>query len=265
MNRIAFFILACLAAFPPIPAVAQVEYEAGWLPARDYGLSMSGEARRRERASEEAQARADYEAREIERRTAARERSDRLGAAAEAALGRGIEWTRYGIGLVEIARDLRDAYDALSELDREFDPDFEEGAPTVPSRCGESADCLDCYTSAVEKIDFNRFWIERARVITVSTIRFASSASSFGDSASSIHGVSGLAWQLQGKPQITEAAMQLRRTYRDKAEIYLDNIEQAMRELGRCEEEHYGEQDWYERFGYLYVSFMRAKYQGAAN
>ena len=276
MNRVTVLAFVCLVLSPTDPAISQSEATADWESAMAHGHHLGPPSLPSLGPSESTadwRSVMDYgrdgpsmEARELERRTDARTHSESLRAAAESSIGRGIEWVSYGIGLVESARELRDSYAALSEFDAEFDPDFEEGGgPTVPSHCAESEACLACYTSAVEKINFNRFWIERARAIVVSYIRFADAASSFGDSASGIHGVSGLAWQLEGKPQITEAVAQLRQTYREKSEIYLDNLEQSMQELGRCEEEHYGERDWYQRFGYLYVSFMRAKYEGAAD
>ncbi len=44
---------------------------------------------------------------------------------------------------------------------------------------------------------------------------------------------------------------------------YLREIDRSMRQLGQCEAEHFGERDWYQRYGWLYVNFMRAKYATA--
>src|SRR5690606_6963342 len=82
-------------------------------------------------------------------------------------------------------------------------------------------------------------------------------------SSSGIHAITGLAWQLEGKPQIQEAVEKLKKTYTEKAAIYLRNLEGALQELGRCEAEHYGEEDWYQRYGWVYHNFMKAKYQSA--
>lgn len=139
----------------------------------------------------------------------------------------------------------------------------DSSGPTVPSRCAEGEDCLRCYEDAVAKINFNRFYIERARCITAANVRMANSAMAFGDSSSGIHAITGLAWQLEGKPQIQEAVEKLKKTYTEKAAIYLRNLEGALQELGRCEAEHYGEEDWYQRYGWVYHNFMKAKYQSA--
>ncbi|MDH5824110.1 hypothetical protein QFW77_14100 [Luteimonas sp. RD2P54] len=158
--------------------------------------------------------------------------------------------------------DFRRAFDALDDGDGAYDPDLGEG-PTVPSGCAESDECNACYARAVERIDFNRFWLHRAWSITHSHLTMAKKATAFGDSASGFHGMSGLAWQLGGKPQIEQATGSLRNTYRSKSREYLDNLESAMRQLGECEAEHFDERDWYGRFGFLYVSFMRGRYESA--
>lgn len=132
-------------------------------------------------------------------------------------------------------------------------------APTVPSQCGD-AECVACYQSVTRKIDFNRFYIERARCITASTVKMANSAMAFGDSTSGIHAVAGLSWQLQGKPVIEKEVRKIKGTYTKKAGQYLGNLDQAMQELGQCEARHYGERDWYQRYGWIYVNFMKAKY-----
>lgn len=281
MKKIRFLFLSCFCIFS-FQAVAQTEFTGGWQSARNYGQGDNGDNvlltpghlaglnrfgrevdYRRRRALDSAQTEAQRQ--ELQRRRDRLEFSEGRAAALEKAVNRGIEWTQYGIGLVQSTQQLSEAWEALSELDREFDPDFANSGPSVPSHCAESEDCLDCYSSAVEKVNFNRFWIERARAIAVSTIRFANAASAFGDSASSIHGVSGIVWQAEGKPQITEAVISLRNSYRTKVRIYLNDLEQAMEELGHCEEEHYGVRDWYQRFGYIYVDYMRTRYAHAAD
>lgn len=174
----------------------------------------------------------------------------------------GLRNALWGVGTYNSYVDFRRAYDALDGDDGGYDPDFGDG-PTVPSACAGSEECNACYARAVERIDFNRFWLHRAWSITHAHLNMAKKAASFGDSASGIHGVSGLGWQLGGKPQIEQATRSLRNTYRDKSGEYLDNLESALRQLGECESEHFGERDWYGRFGFLYVSFMRAKYESA--
>lgn len=165
---------------------------------------------------------------------------------------------------LDVARDantLLDDLDALDATEAGCGAAYTDSSgPTVPSHCAEGDDCRQCYEEAVRKIDFNRFYIERARCITAANVKMANSAMAFGDSASGIHAVTGLSWQLQGKPQIEQAVAKLKQTYTRKAGEYLNGLEGSLKDLGRCEAQHYGEEDWYQRYGWIYHNFMQAKY-----
>jgi hypothetical protein len=168
---------------------------------------------------------------------------------------------------IGVARDANELLRNADSLDAEEkacgDAYTDASGPTVPSQCAENEECRDCYEEAVRKIDFNRFYIERARCITAANVKMANSAVAFGDSASGIHAVAGLSWQLQGKPQIEQAVTKLQKTYTTKAGQYLGNLQGALQELGQCEAKHYGEKDWYQRYGWIYHNFMKAKYASA--
>lgn len=182
---------------------------------------------------------------------------------AEAA--KGIDWgVKLGntsIGAAVAGRELYDDWSALDSAESDCGSAYMNAGPMVPSGCAESAVCRQCYESAVESIDFNRFYVERAYCVTAAALKMAKSATAFGDSASGIHGVMGLSWQLRGKPQIKEATESLKKTYKSKAGQYLNGLDRALKKLGQCEAEHFGEQDWYARYGWIYLSFMKARYE----
>jgi hypothetical protein len=166
-----------------------------------------------------------------------------------------------GYDAYQKGQDLMDQWESLDAREADCGSNYQADAgPTVPSQCAESEDCMRCYGDAVRAIDFNRFYIERARCITAANVRMANSAMAFGDSSSGVHGVMGLSWSLGGKPQIEQAVADLKRTYTRKANDYLFEIDRSMKKLGQCEAEHFGERDWYQRYGWLYVNFMRSKY-----
>lgn len=167
-------------------------------------------------------------------------------------------------GVARAADDFMRNVDSLDAEEAQCGSAYSDAdGPTVPSTCAEQEDCRQCYQSAVRKIDFNRFYIERARCITAANVKMANSAMAFGDTSSGIHAVTGLSWQLQGKPQIQEAVTGLKRTYTRKAGQYLRGLEGSLRELGQCEARHYDERDWYQRYGWVYLNFMKAKYATA--
>ena len=74
-------------------------------------------------------------------------------------------------------------------------------------------------------------------------------------------GVGGLAWTLDARPKIAKSADKLRATYKEKYEEWLAGLEVSLRALGKCEEENFGERDWYGRFGFIYYTFMADRYK----
>jgi hypothetical protein len=166
------------------------------------------------------------------------------------------------MGIYEDFSDMADAHGALSEFDGAYDPDYSpEGSPQIPSACADSAECNACYEKAVKDVNFNRFYLDKMRSIANSTIKFAEKSIAFGDNASGYHGITGLAWQSEGRPQIEQAVTELRKTYDRKYKVYIGNLETALKQLGQCEAEHFDEPDWYGRFGYIYYSFMADRYR----
>lgn len=198
---------------------------------------------------------------ETERREREDEGQDAEDEAGRDAADLGVELTQWGVNTAVSADEALNDWEALDDAEADCGSAYTDaGAPTVPSSCADDPACEECYEEAVGKLDFNRFYIERARCITVAHVKMANSAMAFGDSASGVHGVAGLSWQLQGKPQIQEAVGKLKRTYTNKAGEYLQGIDNALRKLGQCEAKYYGERDWYERYGWIYLNFMKAKY-----
>jgi len=155
-----------------------------------------------------------------------------------------------------------DAHNALTPDDSQFDPDYSpEGSPEIPSACAESEECNACYEKAVKDINFYRFSLDKGRGIARGTLDYARKAIAFGDTASGSFGVGGLAWSLDAKPEVEKAVAKLRKTYDGKYEEWIAGMKQSLQALGECEEEHFGERDWYARFGYIYYSFMADRYK----
>ncbi|OGW59680.1 MAG: hypothetical protein A2V83_04215 [Nitrospirae bacterium RBG_16_64_22] len=193
-----------------------------------------------------------------------------LGAAAGAEPGsvtgrgiadRGIAWTTFGIDFVTSFGEMRGDYPGLAPGDAAYDPDFSpEGSPEVPSRCAASAECEACFEQAQGKLNFMRYNLEKLRIIYRSTKDYADKAMAFGDSVSSIHGVSGLAWQHE-KAGIQKSLDKLGGTYDQKYHGMMRSLRGALQEMAECEKRHFGEPDWYNRFGFIFYSFMEDRYR----
>lgn len=148
-------------------------------------------------------------------------------------------------------------YENLSDIE-DFNLD-REGMPQLPSVCAESAECAECFGKAHNDLVFYRFQLEKLRIIYQGTRSYANSAIAFGDNVSGIHAVSGLPWQTQRR-QIKESLRNFGETYDEKYEQLIKGLLKALKRLGECEAE-FGEEGWYDRFGFIYYTFMQDRYK----
>ena len=133
------------------------------------------------------------------------------------------------------------------------------GTPRIPSFCEDDEECLECYKSAREGFNFIRSTLERMRILYKCTVEFSDDAIAFGDNVSGVHAVSGLAWQNE-RVGIKNSIKKLQGTYDKKYIEFMGILENSMMEMNSCEAQ-WGVPDWYDRFGFIYVEFMKDKYK----
>ncbi len=75
-----------------------------------------------------------------------------------------------------------------------------------------------------------------------------------------MHAVSGLAWQYS-KKGIEESLTKLGRTYDEKYRGLMQNLQATLRKISDCEAQFFDEQDWYDRYGFIYYTFMADRYK----
>jgi hypothetical protein len=163
-------------------------------------------------------------------------------------------------------------YQALSDLDSELRSRMQDdhSGPEVPSSCGGGAGtqmaavnheqtCSECFDRAYHEVTFTRNTLERLRTIYARTIAYIKRAEGFGDSASGIHGLSGLSWQY-AKSNIEQEKANLFRTSREKYDGLVNNMRHALDMVGDCERDHFHNPDWYNRYGFIYFEFVRDAY-----
>lgn len=162
-------------------------------------------------------------------------------------------------------REFRDAHDALNPDDLAAEPDYNPpGSPQLPSRCLEEndAECLACYESAQNEINFLRTNLERLRAIYSATKKYTDKAIAFGDSMAGLPGGFGMGWPEQ-RFGIQAEFEKLGTTYDEKYNGMIANLEASLKELGACEERYFDTPDWYNRFGFIYYTFMADRYKRA--
>ncbi len=171
-----------------------------------------------------------------------------------------LDFAELGSEALRDFREFQEAFEHLNEDDGQYDPDYRpEGMPEVPISCG-TEECQQCYEKAIARLNFTRVTFEQLRAIYQSTTNMADKAMSFGDSASGIHALSGLSWQYSKRGIETELA-KLGRTYDDKYKGLLGTLRASLQDMAVCERDHFDNPDWYNRFGFIYYTFMEDRYR----
>lgn len=176
-------------------------------------------------------------------------------------MGKVGKFASWGLRTVRSSDELAEAYRGLDSGDDAYDPLGLDDGFQAPSACGDDPDCQVCYERAMERIDFNRYYLHRAWSITTQYSKFAEDAMAFGDSASGIHGVAGLGWQLQGRPPIKQSLADLHGTYRAKYADYIRGLESGLGDLAKCESDYAGDDRWFGRYAAMYIEMVKTKYK----
>ncbi len=252
------FIGAIIVAMAAV-ASAQTSEPSATDPAsvwRDYSQRMNDGS-----APVDAATRSVTQQAELNERRDQREARENMSSAVQSAAGTGIGWLSWGVGTMRSLQELREAYQTLTQQDATLEPDYRPpGSPEVPSSCEGNDECGDCYRQALASLNRVRVDLERLRAIYANTKGFAGKAMAFGDSASGIHAVTGLAWQ-QEKRKIEKELVDFQHTYDAKYLELIPRVEDALKQIGRCEEQHFHNPDWYNRFGFIYYTFMADRYK----
>lgn len=192
---------------------------------------------------------------------AARRQIDR-NAAGTAAVNSGINAANYGVNTMRSFFEFVDAFKELNQQDRLFDPSARpDGTPELPVSCSSGA-CMACYEEAHGKLRRTLFTLGRLQSIYNRTKTFVDKAVAFGDSASGIHAVTGLAWQKE-KSSIQGTMTDMNKAFDNKKPELMAPFKTALEMIAECERQHFNNPDWYARYGFIYYSFIDQKYSRA--
>lgn len=200
----------------------------------------------------------EYSRRFMEQRAARERVNDAQDDALRGAIGGAPDHINDGLEVIESLQELVDAYEALSDADRDLDPNLRPaGAPGVPVSC-TAEECGQCYDAAQAALHAALLRLEKLRILYTRTTDFAEKAISFGDTTSGLHAVSGLAWQ-KAKKDIEASVESLNGAFDAKKPELMGRLKAALDEIGECEAKHFANPDWYNRFGFMYYETMNAK------
>jgi hypothetical protein len=141
------------------------------------------------------------------------------------------------------------------------DPDYNPpGMPEVPTACAKDKKCEACYEEANKKIAKLRYSFEKLRILYKQTDDFVKAACAFGDSVAGMSSVGGLQWNHE-RHKIQKSFKDFETAYRNKHKELTDRLKGALEEVANCEEQYFGEKDWYSRYGFMFHSFIALHYQ----
>jgi len=158
-------------------------------------------------------------------------------------------------------QELMQQYEQLTPADGPYDPVYQPpGTPEIPSSCAASKTCGPCFADAQAKLTAVRIRFEKLRVLYGSTKAWIDRAIAFGDNMASAVGIGGLAWQTE-RTKIAASVANLDQSYDNKYKELLAALEEALRAIAACEAQQFNNPDWYDRFGFMFYSFMADRYQ----
>jgi hypothetical protein len=154
---------------------------------------------------------------------------------------------------------------ALSDLDQELTGRLarDHDGPSIPSSCSSGSGgtgCGECFERAYGEVNFTRFVLERLRTIHHLTMNYIRNAESLGDTTSGVHAVSGLAWQY-AKQDIEASKRSFNKASREKYEALVNNMSRALHMVDDCERQFFQNPDWFNRYGFVYLNFVKDAYE----
>jgi hypothetical protein len=174
---------------------------------------------------------------------------------------KGFGWMNVALKSASSGGKLLDAFEPLTAEDKGYDPNYNPpGSPQVPSKCAGSDVCGGCFQSAYDDLNKVRYRFEKLRRVYQSTKAFANAGLSFGDNTASIHGIAGLAWQTERR-KIEQTLRTLDASYDEKYAELNGVLQKAVQQIGQCEAQYFDEPDWYNRYGFIYYTFMADRYK----
>jgi len=174
-----------------------------------------------------------------------------------------------GLKTIKDINDKGDTYykdiEKLSSEDDQYDPQDLPGSPDLPSLCKDSWKCKDCYTKPYADLQSTRIRFEKLRRLNRVTKNMIRDSLSFGDAAASAAGsagggIAGLAWDRE-KTKIRANEADFNRVYDAKYEELLATLKTNLQGIAVCEAQIFGNEAWYDRFGFFYVNFMAEAYK----
>jgi seryl-tRNA synthetase len=172
---------------------------------------------------------------------------------------------RLAADLLAARAEINARIDALDASDRAAQREWEShmgDGPSIPVSCAPGrGGCYACYSGAVEDIDRSRRLLIQLHTRGLSTVAVYRAGERLAGVVQGASAAAGMAVSASRGYYMDQPMARFTQSYERKADEMLDALEVKLRALGACEAQYYNVQDWYNRFGFMYMSFMRSKYE----
>jgi hypothetical protein len=171
------------------------------------------------------------------------------------------------VGATQLMISFMEQFGFIDPREAAVQPDYSpEGAPPLPSSCYDdpTGRCNECFSAATTDFDKWRKLLEDQWVIYRQVELEAGRILELADAAAGLHPAAKLAWAVQKTDPGAAHVKAQQQFYADYDKNYTELIRRlndGLLAIGKCEEEHHGDRDWYNRFGLPYYLFMRDRYQ----
>lgn len=153
-------------------------------------------------------------------------------------------------------------FEALDPSDAQYEPKFDApGTPELPLLCKSASQCEACFKEPYQELNRTRFRFEKLRKLNRVTKKMLRENIAWGDAAAGLAGgLTPLAWESE-KVKIRQSEKNFNAAYDEKYAELTATLLGTLQEISACEEQVFGEQGWYERYGFMYYQFMADSYR----
>ncbi|NJB37878.1 hypothetical protein [Croceivirga sp. JEA036] len=116
----------------------------------------------------------------------------------------------------------------------------------------------ECLKKAYKELHKRRYSLEKLSKIGKYNKKVTDFGLSFGDNFSSSSGVGSLAWKNK-RIKIMKSMKKFDQSYKDKHEQITKLLYKNLMEINKCER-MLGEDNWYNKYGFIYYEFMKTRY-----
>jgi hypothetical protein len=153
------------------------------------------------------------------------------------------------------------ALPVFGNKDRDMDPGYNpDGMPEAPLGCAGSAECRSCYEEAHRELLKLRYSFAKLLILYNQTDNLVKDSYSFGDSIAGMTGYGALAWY-EERSRIARSWKEFEKAYRNKYQELLERLENNLKVIAQCEAQYFGDQDWYSRYGFMFLTFVAMHYK----